>query len=83
MMTIRNTTKSNITVITVINIRVPAHNVCNLRNKTPKDILVVFHNGSRYDYHFTIKELAEEFDGQFESLGKKTENFFCTNREKT
>ena len=40
-----------------------AHNVCNLRYKTPKEILVVFHNVSKYDYHFIIKELAEEFKG--------------------
>ena len=29
-----------------------AHNICNLRYKTPKEIPVVFHNGSTYDYHF-------------------------------
>ena len=30
------------------------HNICNLRYKTPKEIPVVFHNGSTYDYHFII-----------------------------
>ena len=40
-----------------------AHNTCNLRNKTPKEIPVVFHNGSTYNYYFIIKELAEEFKG--------------------
>ena len=29
-----------------------SHNVCNLRYKMPKEIPVVFHNGSKYDYHF-------------------------------
>ena len=43
--------------------RGPAHNICNLRYKSPKEIPVVFHNGSSYDYHFIIKELAEEFEG--------------------
>ena len=33
------------------------------------------HNGSKYDYHFIIKELAEEFKGQFECLGENTENY--------
>ena len=33
------------------------HDICNLRYKTPKEIQVVFHNGSTYDYHFIIKEL--------------------------
>ena len=28
--------------------------ICNLRYKTPKEISIVFHNGSTYDYHFII-----------------------------
>ena len=52
-----------------------AHDICNLRYKTPKDIPVVFHNGSPYDYHFIIQELAEEFKGQFECLGESTEKY--------
>ena len=43
-----------------------AHNICNLRYKIPTEIPVVFHNSSAYDYHFIIKELAEEFEGEFE-----------------
>ena len=49
-----------------------AHNVCNLRYKMPKEISVVFHNGSKYDYYFMIKELAKEFKEQFECPGKNT-----------
>ena len=52
-----------------------AHNICNLRHKTPKETPVVFHNGSRYDYHFIIKDLAEEFEGEFECLGENTEEY--------
>ena len=33
----------------------------------------MFHNGSTYDYHFIIKQLAEESEGEFECLGEKTE----------
>ena len=40
-----------------------AHSICNLRYKTQKEILVVFHNGSTYDYHFIINKLAQELDG--------------------
>ena len=29
-----------------------AHNMCNLRYKVPKEIPIVFHNSSTYDYHF-------------------------------
>ena len=43
-----------------------AHNICNLRYKISKEIFVVFHNGSTYDYHFIIKELVKEFEGNFE-----------------
>ena len=50
-----------------------AHNICDLRYKIPKEIPVVFHNGSTYDYHFIIKELAKEFEGNFECLGENTE----------
>ena len=50
-----------------------AHSICNLRCKTPKEIPVVFHNGSTYDYHFIIKKLAKEFEGQFKCFGENTE----------
>ena len=39
----------------------------------PKDISVVFHSELIYDYHFIIKELAKEFEGEFNSLGGNTE----------
>ena len=50
-----------------------AHSICNLKYSVPKKISIVFHNGSNYDYHFIIKELAEEFKKQFICLGKNTE----------
>ena len=40
-----------------------------------KKIPIVFHNGSNYDYHFIIKELAEEFKKQFTCLGENTEKY--------
>ena len=52
-----------------------AHNICNLRYKIPKDFPVVFHNGSTYDYHFIMKELVKEFEGNFECLGENTEKY--------
>ena len=33
-----------------------AHNICNLSYKVLKEIPIIFHNGSTYDYHFIIKE---------------------------
>ena len=35
------------------------HNICNLKYSVLQRISIVFHNGSNYDYHFIIKELAE------------------------
>ena len=43
-----------------------AHSICNLRYKVQREIPVIIHNGSKYNYHFIIKELAQEFKGQFE-----------------
>ena len=50
-----------------------AHYTRNLKYKIPKNIPVIFHNGSTYDYHFIIRGLANEFDGNFECLGENTE----------
>ena len=36
---------------------------------------MVFHDGSNYDYHLIIKELAEEFEGQFKCLGENTQKY--------
>ena len=49
--------------------------ICNLKYNVPKKIPIVFHNGSNYDYHFIIKELAEEFKKQFTCLGENTEKY--------
>ena len=52
-----------------------AHRICNLMYNTPREIPIAFHNGSSYDYHFIIKGLAKEFDGDFEYLGENKEKF--------
>ena len=41
----------------------------------PKEIPIVFHNGSKYDYHFIIKQLAEEFKKQLTCLRENTEKY--------
>ena len=55
-----------------VNYRSVALGICNLRYKTLKEIHVVFHYGSNYDYHFIINELAEELEGHFECSGENT-----------
>ena len=52
-----------------------AHNICNLRYKVPTEIPILFHNSSIYDYHFIIKELVKEFEGNFDCLGVNTERY--------
>ena len=39
------------------------------------EIPAVFRNGSKYNYHFIIKELANESEGKFECLGENTEKY--------
>ena len=46
-----------------------------MRYKVPKEIPIVFHNGSTYDYHFIIKELVKEFKGNFDCLAENTEKY--------
>ena len=55
--------------------RSAAHNICNLKFNLPHEIPVVFYNGSNYDYHFTTKELANEFDGQFKCIRENKEKY--------
>ena len=39
------------------------------------EIPVVYHNASNYYYHFIIKELPNEFEGQLECLMENTKTF--------
>ena len=45
---------------------------------------LLFRNGSSYDYHFIIKELAKEFKTQFTCLGENTEKYilYSSNRKR-
>ena len=50
-----------------------AHSICN--SKLPNEIPILSHNSSKYDYHFIIKELANEFERIFKCLGRNMEKF--------
>ena len=61
-----------------------AHSICNLTFSVSNETPAEFCNGSNYDYHFIIKELANQFEGQFECLGekkRKVQNFFHSNKK--
>ena len=47
---------------------------CNLNYKVPKDIPIIIHNIS-YDTHFMINQLAEEFKGELNCIGKNIEKY--------
>ena len=49
-----------------------AHVICNLKEIIPRKCPVVVHSGSNYDYHFIIKELVKEFEGEFNCPGENT-----------
>ena len=55
--------------------REAARNVSNLRYKAPEGIPLVFHSSSKYDFRFIIKELAKEFEGQFECHRENTKMY--------
>ena len=44
------------------------------------EAIAVLQENTDYEFHFIIKELANEFQGQFECL--EVQNFFCSNRKK-
>ena len=46
--------------------------------KITKDILIIFHNGSPYDYHLVIKEL----EGEFKCLGEYITFSISNNKKK-
>ena len=51
------------------------HRICKLKYSRPIEITVIFHNGSNYDYHFIIKELPDESEGQLTCLRDNTEKY--------
>ena len=51
-----------------------AHSFCNLRYKTQNKIPLVFHNGSAYDYHSIIKNLAKVLEVNLKAQEKIQRN---------
>ena len=52
-----------------------AHNICNLGYSTQKDIPVLFHNGSNYDFNLIITELAKEFRSELQCVPVNTNKY--------
>ena len=62
-----------------------AHNKCSINYKISKNIPVVFHNGSIYDYHFIIRggENAEKYVNFSVPINKKVTEINKGNNKKT
>ena len=52
-----------------------AHCICNLTLNLSIEIPISFQSGSNYDYHFMIKELPSELEGQSEYFWENTEKY--------
>ena len=52
-----------------------AYSICNLKYNVPKKVPIAFLNGSNYNYHFIIKELAEELEKQLFYIAEKIEKY--------
>ena len=50
--------------------------IYNLKHSVPKNIWIVSHNGSNYDYHFVKKELEEELKKDT-CLGENTDKYIA------
>ena len=51
---------------------------CSIKYSVPKEIPTVFNNGSKFNYHFIINKLAEEFEKQVTCLGENTEKYITS-----
>ena len=55
--------------------REATHSIYNLKQSVPRKIPAPFHNISNNDYHYIIKELAQEFRRKFTCLGENTKKY--------
>ena len=55
--------------------RGPAHALCNSRYQEQRNIPIIIHHGSNYDFYLIIKELAEKFKSRIKCIGENTEQY--------
>ena len=75
MVKIKVIEKSEIIIVMQVNIEGQHKVFANSKFNVPNEISVVFDNGSNYDYHFVMRELANKCEGQFECLGESKEEY--------
>ena len=52
-----------------------AHLLCSSKYQAHRNIPVIIHNGSNYDFHFIIKELAKKFKSKMRCIGENPETY--------
>ena len=52
-----------------------AHSICNLHYSAQKDIPVLFHNGTNYNFNLIITELVEEFRSELQCIPVNTNKY--------
>ena len=52
-----------------------AHSLCNFKYTAQRDIPVVIHNGSKYDFPLMINELADEFTEEIHCIPEHKEKY--------
>ena len=61
---------------------VEAYSICNLKYKTPEDIVVVFNKGLNYHYKFIIKDVVKKISTALVFRGKYREIYYFFGVEK-
>ena len=51
--------------------------ICNLNYSIPKEVTMIFHNGSDDDYDFIVKKPAEESEGQLTWFRENTKKYIA------
>ena len=74
LLKIKNIIKVEIIVIIQMDIKVLHVVYVTLKYSISKETTLLFHNTSNYDYHFIIKEVAEEFEENLLVLEKILKN---------
>ena len=59
--------------------RGPAHNLCNLKLRKDKTVVVGFHNGTNYDFYLFVKDLGR-IDGQIRVIAKNSEKYISVEK---
>ena len=59
--------------------RGPAHNLCNLKMRKDKTVVVGFHNGTNYDFHLFVKDLGRHA-GKINVIAKNSEKYISVEK---